>query len=54
MLFHPRRDRDDAADAGRTGAADDGVKLAGKIRKIEMAMAVDQHGHALQPLPSST
>ncbi len=30
--------------AGRRARADDGVELAGKIRKIEMAMAVDQHG----------
>ena len=25
--------------------ADDGVELVGEVRKIEMAMAVDQHGH---------
>ena len=40
----PRRDRDDAADAGRLRARHHGVELAGEIGKIEMAMAVDQHG----------
>ena len=41
---HPRRDRDDAADAGGLGARDDAVEIVGEIRKIEMAVAVDEHG----------
>ena len=44
VLLHPRRDRHHAADAGRPARADDGVELVGEVRKIEMAMAVDQHG----------
>ena len=44
--LHPRRDRDHAADAGRARARDDGVELVGEVRKIEMAMAVDQHRSA--------
>ena len=42
--LHPGRDGDDAADAGRLGARDDGVEVLGKIRKVEMAVAVDEHG----------
>ena len=44
-LAHARRDRDHARDAGRSRARDNGVELVGKIRKIQMAMAVDQHGY---------
>ena len=40
---HARRDGDKAPDAGVSGARDDRVELAGKIGKVEMAMAVDQH-----------
>ena len=40
---HPGRDREDAADPGGGGAADQGVEIVGEIRKIEMAMAVDKH-----------
>ena len=41
---HPRRDGDDTTDPGGLGARDDGVEIIGKIRKVEMAMAVDEHG----------
>ena len=41
---HPGRDRDHAPDPGGGGATDQGVEIVGKIRKIEMAVAVDQHG----------
>jgi hypothetical protein len=37
------RDGHYARDVGRAGAVDNGIKLVGKIGKIEMAMAVDQH-----------
>ena len=40
---HPRRDRDDAPDAGGGGARHDAVEIVGEIREIEMAVAVDQH-----------
>jgi hypothetical protein len=40
----PHRDGDDAPNAGGAGARDDGVEFAGKIGKVEVAMAVDQHG----------
>ena len=40
---HPRRDGDDAPDAGGRGARDDAVEVVGEIREIEMAVAVDQH-----------
>lgn len=40
-LAHPGRDRDHHADAGGLGARDDGVEFLGEIRKIEMAVAVD-------------
>src|SRR6185312_7063895 len=38
------RDRDNADDPGRLGARNDGVEILGKIRKVEMAVAVDEHG----------
>ena len=43
--MHARRDRDHARNPGRSSAHDNVVKLVGKIRKIQMAMAVDQHGY---------
>ena len=43
MPLDPRRDGDDARDAGRLRARHHGLVLAGEIGKIEMAMAVDQH-----------
>ena len=49
-----RRDRDQAADIGLARAADDGVKLGGKIGKIEMAVAVDQHGYCAARPSGST
>ena len=30
----------------RTGTRDHPVQVGGKIREVEMAMTVDQHGHA--------
>jgi hypothetical protein len=42
--FDPGRDRDDTADPRRLGARDNGVEILGKIRKVEMAVAVDEHG----------
>ena len=45
LLLHPRGDCHHAPHAGILGAADNGVELAGEIRKVEMAVAVDQHGH---------
>ena len=41
--LHPRRDRHDAADAGLRCTRDNAVEIAGKVRKIQMAVAVDQH-----------
>ena len=40
----PGRDGDDAADPRRLGARDDAVEILGEIRKVEMAVAVDEHG----------
>jgi hypothetical protein len=45
---HPRRDGDDAADPGGIRSRDDAVEIVGEIRKIEMAMAVDEHGLTVQ------
>ena len=42
--LHPGRDGDDAADPRRLGARDDGVEILGEIRKVEVAMAVNEHG----------
>src|SRR5215813_1528518 len=42
VAFDSRRNGDDARDAGRPRAGNDGIELAGKIGKIEMAVAVDQ------------
>src|SRR4051812_27289214 len=41
---HPRRDRDDAPDPGTFSARDDAVEIVGKVREIQVAMAVDKHG----------
>ena len=38
-----RRDRHHPADAGGLGPRDIGRKLLGEIRKVQMAMRVDQH-----------
>ena len=38
-----RRDRHHAADPSRQGAGDDGRPLLCEIRKVEMAVTVDQH-----------
>jgi hypothetical protein len=43
VLLHLRGDCHHPADAGVAGAPDNSVEVAGEIRKIEMAMAVDQH-----------
>src|SRR5262252_7225507 len=50
VALDPRRDGDDARDAGRARARDHSIELAGEIGKIEMAVAVDQH--QLCALPS--
>ena len=44
VAAHPRRDRHHAADAGRARPRNHGVEFGGEIGKIEMAVAVDQHG----------
>src|SRR5438093_12439809 len=41
---HPGRDRYNFRQTRRLRALDDAVELRSEIRKIEMAMAVDQHG----------
>jgi hypothetical protein len=41
---HAGRDRDDPPDAGVARAAYDAVEVVGEVRKVEMAVAVDQHG----------
>ncbi len=58
--LHPRRDGHHAADTRGLGAGDDPVQILGEVRKIQMAMTVDQH-HALPeslpgplPLPASS
>src|SRR5262249_26264719 len=42
VAFDLGRDGDDARNAGRPRARNDGIELTGEIGKIEMAMAVDQ------------
>ena len=42
---HPRRDRDETRDARGLGAAHHAVELVLEVRKIEMAVAVDQLRH---------
>ena len=44
----PRRDRDHAADARFRRPRHDRVEIIGKVRKVQMAMAVDQHGERAQ------
>ena len=41
---HPRRNGDDAANARGCGARHDAIEIVGKIREIEMAVAIDEHG----------
>jgi hypothetical protein len=41
--LHPRRNGDHLADTGRRGALDDRVALGLEIRKVQMAMGIDQH-----------
>src|SRR5262245_41732760 len=43
MPFDPRRDGDNACDAGCPRTRNHGIELAGEIGKIEMAVAVNQH-----------
>ena len=45
---HPCRDRDDTPDAGGLGPRDNAVEVVGKIRKVEMAMAIDEHRLSLR------
>ena len=52
--MYARRDRDHARNPGRASAHDNVVKLVGKIRKIQMAMAVDQHGYCAAGASAST
>ena len=54
MAVNACRDRDHAGNAGGAGARDHGVKLRGKIGKVEMAMAVDQHGYCAARVSDST
>src|SRR5262249_49700753 len=42
VSFDARGDGQDARDSGRPRTGDDGVELAGRVRKVEMAVAVDQ------------
>jgi hypothetical protein len=41
---HSGRDGDDAPDPGGVRSRDDAVEIFGKVRKIEVAMAIDEHG----------
>ena len=43
MTANAGRDRDHAPDAGAARASNDGVELVGKIGKVEMAVAVNEH-----------
>ena len=49
-FLDPRADRNHASDAFGARARDDRIALGGKIRKVEMTMAVDEHRYAV---PSS-
>src|SRR4051794_1785103 len=42
-MLHPRGDRDDTSYSGGLGARNNGIEVVDKIRKIEMAVAVDKH-----------
>ena len=44
---YPGRDRHQAADAGSGGARDDAIQILSEIRKIQMAVRVDQHHAAV-------
>ena len=46
-MLHPRRDRHDAPYSRRLRARNDGIEILGKVRKIEMAVAVDKHRFAV-------
>ena len=54
VALHPGRDGDDAADAGRPRARHHAVELVGEVGKIEMAVAVDEHGAYLGALASGS
>jgi hypothetical protein len=41
VAFDSRRDGDNARNPGHPRAPDHGIELAGKVGKIEMAVAVD-------------
>src|ERR1035437_6412879 len=49
----PRRDGDDAPDAGGLCPRHDGVEIIDEVRKIEMAVAVDEHRLIIQAAGSS-
>ena len=44
MTTNAGRDRDHPPDTGGARASNDSVELVGKIRKVEMAVAVNEHG----------
>ena len=44
MASHARRNRDHANESGVTGARNDAVELSLEIGKVEMAVAIDEHG----------
>ena len=48
-----RRDRNHTLDTGGAGARHHRIELIGKIREIEMAMAVDQHWRSIARLVST-
>src|SRR3984893_16710281 len=51
--FRAGRNGDHPLEPGGAGAFDHGIALGGEIRKIEMAMTVDQHARPLGSKPSS-
>ena len=50
QFSHARRDRHHAANTGGACARDNGVQLRREFRKIQMAVAVDEHRHAFAGL----
>src|SRR4051794_14530713 len=52
-LIEPRADRQHGTDASYPRTRKDRITLAGEIRKIEMAMAVDQHAPCPHPAAAS-
>ncbi len=52
--FHPGRNRDHLPHAGVARALDDGVALGLEIRKIQVAMGVDQHGFVFTQASGAT